>query len=106
MLLAGFGPDGRAAWWQVLRADRLAERTGNPRVAELSARNARGTVYAADGSVLARSEAGPDGRNQRIYPIPSLAHTLGYVSIRYGVSGLEDALNGYLSGDRGSTRQT
>jgi penicillin-binding protein A len=103
MLMAGFlALTGGLAFWQVIRAERLSQRTGNPRVAELSARNERGTIYAADGTVLARNEPGADGRNQRVYTMPSLAHTLGYVSIRYGVSGLEEALNGYLSGDRGS----
>jgi peptidoglycan glycosyltransferase len=102
-LLAGFlALTGGVIWWQVVRADRLAGRSGNPRVAEISARADRGTIYAIDGAVLAHNERGPDGRNHRTYPVPSLAHALGYVSVRYGVTGLEEALNGYLSGDRGT----
>lgn len=89
------------AWWQIVRAGWLAEHPGNPRLAELSARTARGSILAADGTVLARSEPGPDGRHRRVYPFPSLAHVLGYVSLRYGVTGLEEVLNGYLSGERG-----
>lgn len=103
MLLAGFlALTGGLGYWQVIRADRLSDRTGNPRVAELSARNQRGTIYAADGTVLARGEPTPAGSVRRVYTMPSLAHTIGYVSVRYGVSGLEESLNSYLSGDRGT----
>ncbi|MBI2761398.1 MAG: hypothetical protein HYX51_08240 [Chloroflexi bacterium] len=99
MLLVGFFVlTGGLVWWQVVRADRLAERAGNPRVVENATRADRGTIYASDGSVLARSERGADGRNERVYPVPSLAQTIGYVSARFGVSGVEEALNGYLSG--------
>ena len=94
LLLGFFALTGGLVWWQVVRADMLNSRGSNPRVAELSARAARGTIFAADGTVLARTEPGPDGDNRRVYPLPSLAHTLGYVSPRYGVSGLEQSKNG------------
>lgn len=103
LLLAGFvALTGGLVWWQVVRAERLNSRPGNPRVAELSARTQRGTIYAADGTVLVRSQPGPHGRNRRVVLAPSLAHTLGYISLRYGLSGLEEALNGYLSGEQGT----
>ena len=102
LLVGFFALTGGLVWWQAVRAERLNARPGNPRLAELSIRNQRGTIYAADGTALARTEPGPDGRNRRVYPVPSLAHTIGYVSTRYGVSGLEETLNGYLSGERGS----
>jgi peptidoglycan glycosyltransferase len=89
------------AWWQVVRAGELDNRAGNPRVAEAAVRAQRGTIYAVDGTVLARSERGPDGRFRRVYTDPSLAQTLGYVSARYGVTGVEEALNDYLDGQRG-----
>lgn len=89
------------AWWQVARAGELGNRAGNPRVAEAAVRAQRGTIYAADGTVLARSERGPDGRFRRVYTDPSLAQTLGYLSARYGVTGVEEALNDYLDGQRG-----
>src|SRR5215207_2438348 len=76
-----------AGYWQVLRADQLEARSGNPRVAELAAREDRGAIISADGTLLATSDLGPDGRRRRTYLLPSLAHTLGYVSARYGVSG-------------------
>ena len=88
------------SYWQVLRRDDLDDRAGNPRIAELSAREERGTIWSADGVALARSEPGDDGRQQRIHALPSLAHTIGYVSTRYGVSGLEESFNADLSGAR------
>lgn len=88
------------SYWQVVRSDQLESRSGNPRIAELSAREERGTIWSADGQALAWSEMGDDGRQRRAYALPSLAHTVGYVSIKYGVSGLEEAYNGHLSGAR------
>lgn len=89
-------------YWQVARGAQLESGPGNPRVAELSARENRGTIFSADGVALARSEVGPDGRRRRIYSAPSLAQTTGYVSIKYGLGGLEEAFNDELSGARGS----
>lgn len=94
---------GGVAYWQVVRGEGLHDRPGNPRIAELSARTQRGTIWSADGVPLARSEPGPDGRQVRLHATPSLAHTLGYVSIRYGLSGLEEAYNDDLSGARSGT---
>lgn len=90
------------SYWQIVRGDRLESHTGNPRIAELSAREERGTIWSADGTPLAWSEPDQDGKQQRRYALPSLAHTLGYVSLRYGVSGLEEAYNDHLSGSRSS----
>jgi peptidoglycan glycosyltransferase len=89
-----------AGYWQVVRSDDLAGRAGNPRIAELSAREARGTIWSADGVRLAWSESDDNGRRARIYALPSLAHLLGYVSRTYGVSGLEEQYNDQLSGSR------
>ena len=89
---------GGVAFWQVVRAEALMERGGNPRVAELSARDPRGAIYSADGALLASSERDEKGRRRRVYHERSLAHTIGYLSLRYGVSGLEERYNSELSG--------
>src|SRR5262245_20958119 len=71
VMLVGFVLlSGGVAYGQVGRGDDLSERTGNPRVAELSSRDPRGTIYSADGVVLASSERGDDGRRQRVYSTP------------------------------------
>ncbi|MGD9890677.1 MAG: peptidoglycan D,D-transpeptidase FtsI family protein [Dehalococcoidia bacterium] len=95
-LALGFG----AGYWQVVRSDDLASRSGNPRIAELSAREQRGTIWSADSVRLAWSATGDDGRRARMYALPSLAHLLGYVSRTYGVSGIEEQYNDQLSGSR------
>lgn len=103
-LLLGFVVmSGGVAYWQVFAGERLTDRAGNPRVAELSAREERGTIWSADGVPLTRSEPGADGRMQRVYADPSLAHTLGYVSLTYGLNGLEEEYNADLSGARTGT---
>lgn len=102
MLLIGFfALTGGLVWWQVLRADQLAGRAGNPRVAEAGSRTHRGSIFAADGTVLVESRPDGSGRMERVYHARSLAHVLGYVSPRYGVTGVEEAANDYLSGVRG-----
>ena len=100
LFLGFFALSGGVAYWQVIRGEDLDSRSGNPRIAERSAREQRGTIWSADGIALARSEPGPDGRRLRVHELPSLAHALGYVSVRFGVSGLEESFNADLSGGR------
>jgi penicillin-binding protein A len=65
----------------------------------------RGSMYDRGGRLLASDQIGEDGKPQRFYSEPSLAHTLGYTSgIRTGVSGLELYYNQMLLGlDRPDT---
>src|SRR3712207_58860 len=100
LFLGFFVLSGGVAYWQVVRGEDLDSRSGNPRIAELSAREQRGTIWSADGVALARSEPGSDGRRLRVHELPSLAHSLGYVSTRFGLSGLEESFNADLSGGR------
>jgi len=75
----------------VVRGPDIASKPYNPRHALLDAR--RGRILATDGSVLAETVNG-----RRVYPLgPSLAQTVGYVSARYGTSGIEDAYDRALT---------
>jgi peptidoglycan glycosyltransferase len=89
-------------YWQVLRAQSIDESASNPRAAETSLTEQRGAIYDSTGNVLAHSIETPDGHFQRMYADASLAQTVGYVSTRYGLDGLESSFNGYLSGQQGS----
>jgi peptidoglycan glycosyltransferase len=89
-------------YWQVLRSQSLDSAASNPRAAESSLTEQRGAIYDASGNVLAHSVEGTDGHFQRLYSDQSLAQTIGYVSTRYGLDGLEASFNGYLSGQQGS----
>lgn len=89
-------------YWQIVRSQGLNNASSNPRVAEASQHEHRGAIYDASGQTLARSIEQPDGTEVRSYTLSSLAQTIGYISTKYGVSGLEGSYNGYLSGVRGT----
>jgi peptidoglycan glycosyltransferase len=81
----------RQAYVQVVAAPSIASRSTNPRHALLQAH--RGSILATDGSILAASRNG-----SRTYPLgPAAAQAVGYVSVRYGTSGLEDAFDRALT---------
>jgi peptidoglycan glycosyltransferase len=76
---------------QVVRGPAIASKPYNPRHS-LQAQH-RGRILAADGTVLAQTVG-----NRRDYPAgASLAQTVGYVSQRYGTSGIEDAFDRALT---------
>src|SRR5262249_27248823 len=68
----------------VVEGPSIASRPNNPRHALLDVH--RGRILATDGTVLAQTQNG-----KRVYPMgAALAQPLGYLSARYGTSGLED----------------
>lgn len=81
----------RQAYLQIVARSRIAANPYNPRHSLLEAY--RGRILAADGTLLAHTLHG-----KRSYPLGgSLAQTVGYVSQRYGTSGLEDAYDRALT---------
>ena len=81
----------RQAYVQVVAAPGIAARAHNPRHALLS--RYRGRILASNGAILAQTKDG-----KRTYPMgASLAQTVGYLSTRYGTSGLEDAYDRALT---------
>lgn len=81
----------RQAYVQVIAGPGIAANPYNPRHALLGAH--RGRILAGDGTVLAQTVGA-----KRSYPLAgSLAQTVGYVSQRYGTSGLEDAYDRALT---------
>ncbi|HTX59006.1 MAG TPA: penicillin-binding transpeptidase domain-containing protein [Verrucomicrobiae bacterium] len=81
----------RQAYVQIVQAPAIAIKPSNPRHALLDAN--RGRILATDGTVLASSEGG-----RRDYPMgPAVAHAIGYVSVRYGTSGIEEAYDQALT---------
>lgn len=89
---------GGLVYWQVVRGNAVANNAGNPRVAEAAKTADRGGIYDRNGTALAESRPQPDGTRKRTYALPSLAQTTGYVSTKFGLSGLEQSYNQYLSG--------
>jgi peptidoglycan glycosyltransferase len=81
----------RQFYVQVVKGPALASKAYNPRHGLLD--NYRGRILASDGTVLAQTLHG-----KRVYPLgSSLAQTVGYVSARYGTSGIEDAYDRALT---------
>jgi peptidoglycan glycosyltransferase len=82
---------GRQAYIQIIAAPEIAARPNNPRHALLDIN--RGRIFATDGTLLADTVG-----NRRQYPLgPALAQTVGYVSARYGTSGIEEAFDRALT---------
>jgi len=80
----------RQLWIQVVEAPSLAANSYNPRYATTAV--GRGSILASDGTPLAVTYG-----DKRFYPLGSLvAHAVGYASVRYGTSGLEDAFDRVL----------
>lgn len=95
---------------QLVRAPALSSSTFNPRVAKEKFINPRGTIYASDGTVLAKSIAPPAGtvgypyKFTREYPSGNVnsntniySGILGYDSpLYYGTAGIEEQYDSYL----------
>ncbi len=85
-------------WLQVIRADHLAAQPENRRALAKELRIARGEIRAFDGSTIARSVR-RSGFYRRVYPQGGFAVQLvGYDTVRYGRSGLEQQMNDELLG--------
>ena len=81
----------RQVYVQLLAGPSYAAKSYNPRHALLSER--RGRILASDGTVLAQTI-----HKHRVYPFgEQLAQTVGYVSLRFGASGIEAAYDSALT---------
>ncbi len=86
-----------ATYYQAAMADRLAASPANPRIANAEESIWRGSILDRNGEILAESlERGLDSR---VYRGPgSLAPLIGYAHPTLGKSGLESAMDQWLSG--------
>jgi len=95
--------------WTIFEASSLRESPLNERKVLEQERIARGTITAADGTVLARSVRGAEGIYQRYYPTAELfAAPVGYdyVDPDLGSTGVEHFRNKELSGQSGTNLQS
>ncbi len=95
---------GQLTYLQVVDAKQLAHDTRNPRDFLRDLRSPRGKIISADERVLARSvPSGDTYQRQRVYPFGNLvSQIVGYQSIDFGSTGLEQTYSDVLSG-RGRT---
>lgn len=89
------------AYTQVIKASDYASNPLNRRTQLADFNRQRGQISAAGGVVLASSVPSDDQfRYQRSYPRgAAFANLTGYLSLRYGKTGLESSQNALLSGD-------
>jgi cell division protein FtsW (lipid II flippase)/cell division protein FtsI/penicillin-binding protein 2 len=84
---------------QVINASTIQHMSSNNHTIAKSAYVQRGAIITSDGVTLAESLRQEDGTYLRSYPQGSLAaHTVGYISTRYGSSGIESTMNDTLTG--------
>lgn len=94
---------GQTTWWTVVKSDDLATNypKENQRAVLRGLKVRRGTITAADGTVLARSVRDDEGNYSRRYPAGSLfAHAVGYSYTGFGQAGLERYENDDLTGQQ------
>ena len=86
-------------WIQVIHADAIRRMPGNNHTIARSAYVQRGAIITSDGVTLAESVQQENGSYLRVYPQGSMAmHTVGYVSVRFGTTGIESSMNDTLTG--------
>lgn len=92
------------SYLQVVSGPALADNPYNQRFQEMEAQVRRGTIYDAGGAVLAKTEFSGN-RGKRVYPAGAgTAHLVGFVSQRYGRTGIESVYDRYLLGMDGPDR--
>ena len=87
-------------YWQIGRADSLANDPRNVRAVKKAFSEPRGEIVTSDGAIVARSvPVDADFERLRTYPTgPLFGHISGFFSFNFGASGVEDAYNRDLSG--------
>jgi peptidoglycan glycosyltransferase len=90
--------------WSVLDAQSLRDNPKNRRALIEQLQVKRGTIRAADGTLLARSEPAGAGTYRRVYTAAAkdLAHVIGFSDIDLGQAGIERSRNDELSGNAGA----
>jgi penicillin-binding protein A len=97
------------SWWTVLRAQKLDDNPRNARDTIRDQKIRRGTIYAGDGSVIARSTRDDEGVYHRSYPQGKrFGHPVGYAysAPPIGETGLERYRNDELTGQKNAITTT
>ncbi|HEY4095989.1 MAG TPA: penicillin-binding transpeptidase domain-containing protein [Baekduia sp.] len=98
---------GSTSWWTVYRAKDLDQATANHRGIIRAQKIRRGTIRAADGTVLARSTRDDEGVYHRTYPTGSLfGHPIGYSYANLGQTEIERQYNDDLTGNKDAITTT
>jgi len=90
-----------SAWWAIVRAPDLLNRTDNPRRSIADRYVPRGEILDRNNQTINVTQ-GESGTYQRVYLYPDLAPITGYTHPVYGQAGLEASLDNYLRGLQGN----
>ncbi len=85
-------------YWSVIRAPAMLAREDNPRLVEAELRVQRGRILDKSGFELAASQLNSE-RQERLYNHDTLSPAVGYYSLRFGTSGIEESLDSVLRGE-------
>jgi peptidoglycan glycosyltransferase len=87
-----------ASYWGIVASSELLARDDNPRLVDAELRIQRGSILDRNGIVLAETRGEP-GALERVYNgIGVYSPAVGYYSLRFGVSGVEDSYDDVLRG--------
>ena len=90
---------GNLTWHMVIYAPEVRADAANNHTLERNNNVHRGAILTSNGVILARSELGENDRWRRVYPEGALAaHVVGYTSVMYGSTGVENAYADTLTG--------
>jgi peptidoglycan glycosyltransferase len=98
---------GATSWWTVVRAKKLDDDPQNRRALIRETKVRRGTIFAADGSAIARSVRDDEGIYRRTYPQGKrFGHPVGYSDPSLGQSGIEKQYDDDLTGRKNAITTT
>jgi penicillin-binding protein A len=98
---------GSTSWWTVVRAKKLDDDPQNRRALIRETKVRRGTIFAADGSAIARSNRDDEGVYSRTYPQGKrFGHPVGYSYTSLGQTGIEKQYDDDLTGKRNAIATT
>lgn len=86
------------SYWAIAGPETVLQGPYNYRLRDEAARVVRGTVFDRDGDVLTASDVDANGRVTRTTITPDLYALIGYWSLQYGTSGIENAFDALLIG--------
>lgn len=89
-------------WWAVIRSNDLQLRQDNNRNLIAAHYVKRGSILDSNGEELTETDGTLGDYSHTILYTP-LSNTIGYYDYTYGINGLEEAYNDYLSGQEGYT---
>lgn len=89
---------GYLGYFALVKGPEIVTRPDNRRMWDIRNKVVRGTIYDRNGKVLSVSEKVSDNQYKRAYKAGAAAsHVLGYYDAKYGITGLENLYDSYLS---------